>query len=61
MERKELEKECGKVWDITELREDFEVIGFSAPLVVVIRKKDNVKGSLLFQPRPRFYFNFIPD
>lgn len=31
-----------------------------APLVVVRRKADGVKGSLEFQHNPRFYFNFQP-
>lgn len=45
-------------WDTTELQRDFEVVGFSAPYVVVIRKADRVKGSLEFNHRPRVYFNF---
>ena len=36
------------------------MIGFSAPLVVVRRKSDNQKGSLMFQASPRFYFGFEP-
>ena len=36
------------------------VIGFSAPLVVVSRKSDGQKGSLMFQASPRFYFGFEP-
>ena len=31
-----------------------------APLVVVRRKSDGVKGSLMFQHSPRFYFGFEP-
>jgi len=57
--REELEKRHGKVWDSQELRNDFEVIGFSAPWVVVKRKSDGVKGSLEFQHEPRFYFDFV--
>ena len=56
--RKALEIEHGQVWDTNQLREDFEVLGFAAPLVVVKRKSDGQKGSLLFQARPRFYFGF---
>ncbi len=51
----------GQVWDTSELARDFEVIGFMAPLVVVRRKADDVKGSLEFQHQPRFYFNFVVD
>ena len=35
-------------------------IGFTAPLVVVRRKSDGQKGSLMFQASPRFYFGFEP-
>ncbi len=48
----------GNVFDTNELTAAFDVIGFAAPFVVVTRKSDGVKGSLLFQSRPRFYFNF---
>src|SRR5271166_29121 len=58
--REALEAQYGKVWDTQELAEDFEVIGFMAPLVVVRRRVDGVKGSLYFQHDPRFYFNFQP-
>jgi hypothetical protein len=53
--------EYGQVWDTEQLTRDFEVIGFMAPLVVVRRRSDGVKGSLEFQHRPRFYFNFAAD
>jgi hypothetical protein len=59
--REALEAEHGQVWDMQQLRQDFEVIGFLAPLVVVRRKADGVKGSLEFQHMPRFYFNFVAD
>ena len=59
--RELLEARYGKVWSTGELTEDFEVIGFAAPLVVVRRKADRVKGSLEFQAHPRFYFNFVED
>jgi hypothetical protein len=52
--REGLEAECGRVWDTQQLAHDFEVIGFMAPLVVVRRRSDGVKGSLEFQHRPRF-------
>ena len=56
--REYLEAQHGQVWDTDQLRENFEVIGFGAPLVVVRRKDDGVTGSLMFQHSPRFYFNF---
>jgi hypothetical protein len=59
--RVSLEAEYGQVWTTTELSEDFEVLGFLAPYVVVRRKRDGVKGSLEFQHQPRFYFNFEAD
>jgi len=55
--REALEKEHGKVWNTEELSQEFRVIGFSAPFVVVQRKSDSVKGSVAFQHLPRFYFD----
>ncbi len=55
-----LETEHGRVWDTQQLAQDFEVIGFLAPLVVVRRRIDGVKGSLEFQHAPRYYFHFEP-
>lgn len=51
----------GQTWDTQQLQEDFKVVGFSAPFVVVIRKSDGVKGSLEFKHSPRIYFGFRPD
>jgi hypothetical protein len=59
--RERLEADYGKVWDTDQLREEFEVVGFLAPLVVVRRKSDGVRGSLMFQHNPRFYFRFQPE
>jgi hypothetical protein len=56
-----LEAVHGQVWDTQQLAQDFEVIGFLAPYVVVQRRSDGVKGSLEFQHVPRFYFNFVSD
>ena len=58
--REALEAKHGQVWDTGQLQDDFEVLGFMAPLVVVRRKADGVKGSLMFQGSPRFYFGFEP-
>jgi hypothetical protein len=43
--REALEAEYGQVWDTEQLTGEFEVIGFMAPLVVVRRRSDGVKGS----------------
>ena len=45
-------------WTPEELSRDFEVLGFLAPYVCVIRKSDGVKGSLAFRHAPRIYFGF---
>ena len=58
--RNALEAAHGQVWSTDELRSDFDVFGFLAPMVVVRRKADGRKGSLEFQHSPRFYFNFVP-
>ena len=59
--REALEAEHGQVWDTDQLRQDFEVVGFLAPLVVVRRKADGAKGSLEFQHSPRLYWGFVED
>ena len=45
-------------WDTTQLGEDFDVVGFSAPFVVVIRKSDGKRGSLQFSHSPRKYWGW---
>ena len=60
-ERTELEKQYGRVWDTQELGREFEVLGFMAPYVVVRRRADGAKGSLMFQHDPRYYFDFAED
>jgi hypothetical protein len=59
--REALEATYGQIWNTDELRQDFDVIGFAAPLVVARRKADGKMGSLEFQHAPRFYFNFVAD
>lgn len=61
LERKRLEFEHGQVWDTSEMTSAFEATGFMAPFVMVKRRSDGIKGSLMFQHHPRFYFNFIPE
>ena len=59
--RENLESKHGEVWDTSELQEQFEVTGFMAPFVGVRRRCDGVKGSVMFQASPRFYFKFQPE
>ena len=59
--REALEAKHGQVWDTSELQQDFDVLGFLAPYVVVARKDSGQKGSLMFQGSPRFYFSFQED
>ena len=58
--REALEAKYGQVWDTCELAEEFQAIGFIAPLLVVHRRSDGTKGSLEFQHNPRLYFNWLP-
>jgi len=60
-ERKRLEARYGQLWDAAQAADDFAVLGFMAPYVVVRRRSDGHKGSLEFQHLPRFYFNFVLD
>ena len=57
-ERERLEAKWGQVWNTKEVQEDFEVLGFLAPFVVVREKATGKKGAMMFQHHPRFYFNF---
>ena len=61
MDREQLEKEYIQVWDTTQLQQDFEVLSFMAPMVLVKRKLDGVRGTLMFQHMPRFYYDFCKD
>lgn len=58
--RKDLEARHGKVYSTDEMCEEFTAVGFAAPIVIVIRKSDGVKGSLEFTHSPRFYYGFQP-
>jgi hypothetical protein len=59
--REILEGTYGKVYSTDELRAEFEVMGFYAPLVVVKSKADGSLGSFEFQHAPRFFFNYVRD
>jgi len=59
--REALEAKYGQVWDTTELQEEFEVLGFMVPFVIVREKSTGAKGSLEFQANERFYFSFQSD
>ena len=59
--REALAAEHGQVWTTAELQQEFEVLGFMAPYVVVRRRSDRIKGSLKFQHSPRLYFSFQPE
>ena len=57
-EREQLERIYGQVWDTDELTEQFEVLGFRAPYVVVRDLDPREEGSLKFQHEPRYYFSW---
>ena len=56
--REYLEAKHGKVWSTSELQEEFEVLGFMAPLIAVEQRSTGQKGSLYFQHSPRFYWGW---
>jgi len=60
-EREALEKVQGQVWDTQQLGQDFDVMGFMAPFIIVRQKSTGKKGTLFFQHSPRFYFGWSPD
>lgn len=57
----ELQERYGQVWTLAQLREEYEIIGFMAPFVVVKNRKTGEKGSMEFVHMPRFYFNYQAD
>ena len=59
--REVLEGTYGRVWSTDELRAEFEVQAFLAPLVVVKSLADGSIGSLEFQHSPRYFFNLVLD
>ncbi|TWU41869.1 hypothetical protein [Novipirellula artificiosorum] len=59
--REYLEAKHGDVFDTSEVQATFSVLSFLAPYVVVQRKSDGVRGSMMFQHSPRFYFGFKPE
>jgi hypothetical protein len=59
--RAELEAKYGQVWDTDELVRDYQALGFMAPFIIVRRRADGVKGSMMFQHDPRFYHSFQPQ
>ena len=57
--REYLESKHGQVWSTSELSDEFEVIGFMAPVVVVRRRSDGQKGSVYFQHTPDMQVTFL--
>lgn len=56
--RKRIVEKYGEVWNSKEFNRDFDVIKFADPFVYVRRKKDNMTGTMIFQPCPRYYYRF---
>lgn len=58
--RGELESLYGQVWDTEQLRAQFDVQNIDPPYAHVVRKADNVYGTIAFVRAPEFYFLFKP-
>lgn len=60
--RETLEEVFGEdgVFNTEEFIKTFKAIAFASPFVIVERREDGVEGIMLFQHRPRFYFDFTP-
>ena len=56
-----MKKEKQKTWTTDELREDFEVIAFLAPYVMVKRRSDGATGTMMFSHLPRYYHSWKED
>lgn len=57
-QRTEIETQVGPIVDTAELQQQYSVHSFLAPYVSVTRKADNVRGTMLFEHSPRFYYRF---
>lgn len=57
----DLEATDGPTWTTETVSQEFEIIGFMAPFVVVRRRSDRQKGTLEFTHNPRVYFNWSPS
>ena len=55
--RAALEKQYGKVWDVQEFTEQFDVFSVMGPKLIVRRKSDGYSGTIEYQSSPRYYFN----
>jgi len=53
-----LHREKGRIWDAQEMSEEFDVESILTPFVIVRRRADGVRGTLMYQASPRFYFDF---
>jgi hypothetical protein len=60
-DREWLKEKHGQVWNTQQLQEDFDVLQFAAPLIVVRQRSTGQMGSMFFQHQPRFYWGFKPD
>ena len=58
MDRAELEKEYGNVYNTEEVQEKYKITSFLAPFCFCIERKTGIKGCLQFQDMPRYYFHF---
>jgi hypothetical protein len=58
--QKDLAEDQGRKWTTAEMQAEFDVMGFAAPFVVVVRKSDGQEGTLEFTHSPRVYFGFSP-
>ena len=58
--RPDLEAKHGQVWDTANCKNDFEVIGFAAPFVVVKRRSDGSKGQSHVPEQPPLLLQLQP-
>lgn len=56
--REEIAKKYGEVYDCEDIHTAYEIIAFAAPFVYVHNIATGMKGTLMFQHHPRFYFSF---
>lgn len=60
-EGRELSEQIGEeVWSASEVGATFDILGFKSPFALAEHRESGVRGSLLFQNIPRYYFGWDP-
>lgn len=54
----ELQRKYGQVWTVEQVEAQFEIEAFCPPLACATRRADGVRGTLVYQHCPRYYWSW---